>query len=233
MKSIISIAITVILIAAAAITEIDYPEKTKAYETEKIVITSSHPDMAGWSDASKMAVAMMKEEYGEPTSVTSEMMMWENTGQWKRTVIYSKEYEHNFPLPHVDVMQQWIDYKVPAEKFSELAEYDGSVVVNRTNGEMSARCDLEGANFLAINIAHDVIEGTKDAQDARDYYAKSIKEMINGDKPAYMQKLQFDVASGNTAYTDEPHPSITEEDIMAMKEMKEMMMEEFLAKSEY
>lgn len=230
MKIIISLTIAVFLIATIAITEISNPEKT--IPNEKIVTTSPHPDTTGWSEASKLAINMMKKQYGEPTSATSEMMMWEDTGQWKRTVIYAEEYDHDFPLPHTDVMQQWIDYEVPPEKFNELAEFDGSVVVNRTNGVISARCDLEGANFLAINLAHDIIEGTKDVKTARDSYAEIVKEMINGDNPAYMQELQFDVPSGKTAFTDEPHSILTEDDIMAMKEMKEKMMEEFLAKRE-
>lgn len=232
MKTIFSLIIAVFLIGAAAITEISSTEKTKTFETEKIVRTSPDADMAGWSDASKLAVMMMKEKYGEPKSATSEMMMWENTGQWKRTVVYAKEYDHDFPLAHTDVMQQWIDYEVPFEKLDELAEFDGSVVVNRTNGVISARCDLEGANLLAINLAHDVIEGTKDVKSARDSYAKTIKEMVNGEKPAYMQKLQFDVASRNTTFTDEPHSILTEDDIMKMEKMKENMMKEYMPKKD-
>lgn len=246
MKNIISFILATVLIGTIALTQTSCTNQTRAQDNERVVVSAPNPDMTttsdrnmnsatdpditGWSEASKMAVMMMKDKYGEPTSVTSEMMMWENTGQWKRTVIYAKEYEHNFPLPHTDVMQQWIDYEVPAEKFSELAEYDGSVVVNRTNGEMSARCDLEGANFLAINIAHDVIEGNEDAQSARDLYAQTIKDMLNGDEPAYMQKLQFNVASGNTAFVDSRHSSITQNDIAEMNKMKEMMRREMLAK---
>ncbi len=178
-------------------------------------------DMNGWSDASKMAVMMMTKQYGEPTAKTADMMMWKNTGQWKKTVVYAKEFKHDFPMPHTDVMQQWIDYKVPQEKFNELAMFDGSVVCNRTNGEMSARCDKEGANFLAINLANDIIKGTKTAKSARDFYATSVKEFINGGKPAYMMKLQFDVASGNTADSDKPSSIITEDDMMKAKKMGE------------
>ncbi len=185
-------------------------------------------NMSGWSEASKMAVMMMKKQYGEPNETTESMMMWNNTGQWKRTVIYAKEYKHDFPMPHTDVMQQWIDYDVPAEKYSDLAMFDGSVVCNRTNGEMSARCDKEGANFLAINLANDVVKGTKDYKTARDFYAKAVKEMINGGKPEYMQKLQFNVANGNTAFTDEASSIITGEDMMKAKKMNEMMKKEMM-----
>ena len=222
MKKKIILASAIVLIGAIAVTSYSFTGKAKANPSAKI--TAIVPDdMSGWSDASKMVVMMIKKQYGEPVEKTADMMMWKNTGQWKKTVVYAKEFKHDFPMPHTDVMQQWIDYKVPQKKFSELAKYDGSVVCNRTNGEISARCDKEGANFLAINLANDIITGKKDANTARDFYAKIIKEFINGGKPAYMQKLQFDVANGNTADADKPSPIITQGDMMKAKKMMEMM----------
>ncbi|HSH38363.1 MAG TPA: hypothetical protein VK993_06230 [Chthoniobacterales bacterium] len=44
---------------------------------------------------------------------------------------------------------------MPPEKVSELAKFDGSVIVERTKGEVIARCDMESANFLAINMMHE------------------------------------------------------------------------------
>ncbi len=224
----IIIAAVVIAISAVAFAKFSSTEKASASPNEKIISSPTMDDMSGWSDASKMAVMMMKKQYGEPTAKTADMMMWEKTGQWKKTVVYAKEFKHDFPMPHTDVMQQWIDYKVPQEKFSDLAMFDGSVVCNRTNGEISARCDKEGANFLAINLANDIIKGNKDVKSARDFYATSIKEFINGGKPSYMQKLQFDVPNGNTADCDKPSSIITEDDMMKAKKMGEMMKKEMM-----
>ncbi len=229
MKKNILIAVSVIGIGTVAFAKLSTAEKVKDAPIEKN-ISSPKDDMSGWSDASKMAVMMMKKSYGEPAAKTADMMMWNNTGQWKKTVVYAKEFKHDFPMPHTDVMEQWIDYKVPQEKFSDLAKYDGSVVCNRTNGEISARCDKEGANFLAINLANDIITGKKDVKSARDFYAKSIKEMINGGKPEYMQKLVFNVANGNTADADAPSSIITEDDMMKAKKMNEMMKKEMMEK---
>ena len=221
MKLKIILAAAVVVIGAAAITKFPFFEKAKANITEKTVANPN--PMEGWSKASKMAVEMMKKKYGEPAEKTATMMIWNNTGQWKRTVIYAKEFKHDFPMPHTDVMEQCIDYKVPAQKFTDLGMYDGSVTFSRTNGELSARCDKEGANFLAINLANDIIVEKKDVKTAREFYAKSIKEFINGGKPDYMQKLQFTVANGNTADIDTPSPIITKEDMMKAKKMMEMM----------
>lgn len=223
------ILVAIVLTGAIVFGKFSDTLKAQTNTTErKVSMLPDQDDMKGWSEASKIAVMMMKKQYGEPSEKNESMMMWKNTGQWKKTVVYAKEFKHDFPMPHTDVMQQWIDYKVPEEKFSDLAKFDGSVVCNRTNGEMSARCDKEGANFLAINLANDVIKGTKDVKSARDFYAKSVKEMINGGKPAYMQKLQFDVANGNTADADKPNSIITEEDMAKAKMMNEMMKKEMM-----
>ncbi|MDQ3477432.1 MAG: hypothetical protein M3492_14190 [Actinomycetota bacterium] len=39
---------------------------------------------------------------------------------------------------------------MPTEFCTPLAEFDGSVIVERTAGEVSARCHDEQANFLAL-----------------------------------------------------------------------------------
>jgi hypothetical protein len=223
MKMKLKILITGIVLAAgaAAFSNFIPSGNATANSTEEIIASSSDADMAGWSEASVMAAKMMKKKYGEPAEKTESMMMWKNSGQWKKTVVYAKEHKHEFPMPHTDVMEQWIQYKVPAEKFSELAKFDGSVVCNRTNGVMSARCDKEEANFLAINLANDIIKGKKDANSARDFYAKAVKDMINGGKPEYVQKLQFDVAGDNTEDIDKPSAIITDADMKKAKEMME------------
>jgi len=229
MKLKIIIATITVVVIAVVIAKFSLSDKAMAEPTLNGSV-SSGDNMSGWSEASKMAVMMMKKIYGEPAEKTADMMVWNNTGQWKKTIVYAKEFKHDFPMPHTDVMEQWIDYNVPAEKYSDLAMLDGSVVCNRTNGERAARCDKEGANFLAINLANDIVKGDKDYKTARDFYAKAVKEMINGGKPAYMQKLQFNVASGNTTDADEASSIITEEDMMKAKKMNEMMKKEMMEK---
>jgi hypothetical protein len=54
-----------------------------------------------------------------------------------------------------------IDYRVPIKFFTLLAQFDGSVVAERTAGELSARCHDEEANNLALNLAHDIVVGQK------------------------------------------------------------------------
>lgn len=158
-----------------------------------------------WPETSRKVAEEMIEKYGEPDGVTESMVVWHDNDPWVRTIVHKEEIEHNFPVPHKDVLEQFITYEVPEEKFSDLARYDGSVVAYRTNGEMSARCDKEGANILALNLAHDIIEGERDVEDARAFYAQTVQELMQGEQPEYVQALHFEVqAASATADPDEP-----------------------------
>ncbi len=42
---------------------------------------------------------------------------------------------------------------------NRIAEFDGSIVVDRTKGEVAARCDAEAANVLCERLLFDVPEG--------------------------------------------------------------------------
>jgi hypothetical protein len=184
------------------------------------------PDIQSWPEASRIAANDMISKYGKPNEVTSHKLIWHNNGPWKRTVIYDKETKHSFPVEHTDVMEQTIDYKVAASSLDELAEYDGSVTARRTDGELSAKCDKEGANFLAINLANDIITGKKTVAEARSFYATAIKEfaLMNKMSP-YMQSFQFSVAKGGTGDADKHAVSASEhEQITArMMEMNKQM----------
>lgn len=71
-----------------------------------------------------MAMKLVK-KYGMPNEATDSMRVWLNNGPWKRTTLYKVEVElpHEFPAPHTDSLQQVIDYPVPPNKFSYLANF--------------------------------------------------------------------------------------------------------------
>ncbi len=148
--------------------------------------------LANWPKSAQMAAADMMKKYGPPQEVTATMLKWRNNGPWKYTMISNYETPHRFPAPHPDVMTQAIDYRVPAAMFDDLAAYDGSVTADRTQGHLAARCDKEAANFLAINLANDVVTRRKSVPLARAYYARAISIFKKtGRMDPYMQRLQF------------------------------------------
>lgn len=50
----------------------------------------------------------------------------------------------SWPKAHTDFLTQYINYRVPPEQAHLVAMFDGSILVDRTRGEV-ARCDSEAA----------------------------------------------------------------------------------------
>ena len=113
------------------------------------------------------------------------------------------EVQHRFPKPHTDFLEQFVDYQVPPERFDDLAAYDGSVIVERTKGEMSARCDKEGLNFLALNLADQIVTGKMSVEEARKTYGENAMKFLAGEVTPLTAGLQF-MPGGDTADADAP-----------------------------
>jgi hypothetical protein len=88
-------------------------------------------------------------------------------------------------------VESFIDYRVPVEKFTAIAQFDGSVITERTAGEVSARCHDEQANFLALNLMHDIVTGARTVQEARTHYAEEVLDYRRKNRTPYMEGLRF------------------------------------------
>lgn len=149
-----------------------------------------------WPEESKEAAQLVIDTYGEPQEASESLLTWHKAGPWKRVLASKVYFGHAFPAPHIASVESVIDYQVPPDRFSALAAFDGSVVVERTAGEISARCHDEQANFLALNLAHDIVTGARSVQDARAYYAKEFADARRKQPTPYMEKLRFQPGTG-------------------------------------
>lgn len=155
-----------------------------------------------WNAMSKKAANLTIEQYGPPNEAIPSRLIWYNNGPWKRTIVYQDEIPHDFPQPHTDVIENVINYKVPPEKLSELAKFDGSIIVEKTRGEISSRCDIEAANFTALNVMHDIVTEKLNSEEARDLLCEVMSAyMLNRPAP-YAEKLQFDIPTEGKFDTD-------------------------------
>ncbi len=146
-----------------------------------------------WKAEPKALAGKIIAKYGMPQEASANRLIWVGNGPWKWSELVNEEIQHDFPKPHHDMFKQVIAWKVPVNKFDDLAEYDGSVIVERTKGEVAARCDKEEANFLAINLAYEVVMGKKSPSDARKAYTEAVGEMKH---PEYMKGLLFTAPTG-------------------------------------
>jgi hypothetical protein len=84
-----------------------------------------------------------------------------------------------------------VDYRVPEKKVADLIAYDGSILVDRTRGELSVHCNSEEMNIITLNIAHDIVTGERTVEEAMAYHAQVVEGMFIHEPETYPQKLRF------------------------------------------
>jgi hypothetical protein len=163
------------------------------------------PDLTrDWPDHARDAATAVEMKYGPPAESALHGLVWHRTGQWKRTVVFATEVPHAFPVPHSDVIEQTIDYRVPVDRIDDLAVFNGSITVYRTGGELTVRCENEALNFLALNLANDIVVERRTVQQARQEFARRAAEYASGQSHPYTEGLVFRIPAVGTADADRP-----------------------------
>jgi hypothetical protein len=175
---------------------------TATFQGDPMQTRRISPSIADWPEDAQEAAQLVVDKYGEPDEITDTQVTWHRPGPWKRIVASRAVSQHDFPAPHYDSVESVIDYRYPPDKATEVCLFDGSVVINRTKGEVSARCHDEEANCLALNLMHDIATGAKNVEQARSYYAKEFADYRRNKPTPYMQGLRFTPGDNDTADSD-------------------------------
>ncbi|MDQ3193246.1 MAG: hypothetical protein M3Q58_16810 [Bacteroidota bacterium] len=144
-----------------------------------------------WPGTSIQAAEAMTEKYGTPEEITNYRLIWYNKSVFKEIIVHREEIDHNFPMPHKDVLEQTINYEVPVERYSHIATYNGSISTSKTKGTLTVRGESEAMNFLSLNLAHEVAMGKRSIKDAREFHTATVVAFLKGKTPEYTQKLLF------------------------------------------
>jgi hypothetical protein len=152
----------------------------------------SIPELIGWSPGSQILAKEMMAKYGVPGEFTESMLIWKNNGEWKKTILFKDRVRHDFPMPHEDVLEQTINYRVPEEKLDELSKFNGSITASRTNGTLTVRCGNENLNMLSLNLADEIIKSKITVSEARLEFYKNAAAIIKGRIPESGQCLFFE-----------------------------------------
>jgi hypothetical protein len=158
--------------------------------------------IGSWPDGPKSEVQLLVDKYGYPDEVSDSQIVWNYTGPWKRTVVYRDVVSNDFPKTHDVYIEQVIDCKVPPKQVERLTRFDKSMTVDSTNGELLVRGNNEEMNFLAMNLANDILTRKRSVKKARDYYSQTAADYDRGMKSDYTQSLQFKVQNGETMGID-------------------------------
>ena len=170
-------------------------ETVPAEEVERI--------LENWPVPQKNVAKQMIAKYGYPNEATPTKLFWYHNGPWKRTELVRDHVVHHWPTVHTDFLTQVINYRVPPDKFDDIAKFDGSILLDRTKGEAAGRCDSESANVLGLNMVHEICTDKRTWEDARRISQENTVAYNLGRSAPYAERLLFEVPQEGTEDLDE------------------------------
>lgn len=172
-------------------------------QRSSVSLADAQATIGEWPDPPRKVGEKLLDHYGAPNEATATKLFWYRVGPWARMELTADQVVHNFPALHTDFLAQYVDYPVRAEHVSDLVNFDGSLIVDRTAGQIGSRCDHEAYNAIAINLAVEIMEGRRSVEDARRLVGETANAFLLGRDAPYAEGLLFTSPAEETADPDE------------------------------
>jgi len=163
--------------------------------------------IASWPAPQQNVARQMLDKYGPPNEATPTRLFWHHNRPLEADRADQRRGRASLARPHTDFLTQYLDYRVPPELTHLITMFDGSILVDRTRGEVAARCDSEAANVLGLNMVHELVTGKRTVAEARHISEQNTVAYNGGRAAPYAERLLFDVPQGGTEDLDESHLS--------------------------
>jgi hypothetical protein len=193
-------AILMALLAACAAPA--HAEVPQARWSDKLAVGEpAEQAISTWPDLAKAAARAMIEKYGKPEGVGKDSLVWYSNGSWKRTLVHQRAWPHYAFKRDKDYLENVIGYVVPNDKLEALTRFDKRIDVDQASAELSARSETEPMNYLALNLADEIIRGKRTVEEAREFQKTITRLAAAGKASAYLNSFLFDVHNDAS-----PHP---------------------------
>jgi hypothetical protein len=146
-----------------------------------------------WPERARSIAQVMIEKYGEPNRFGRDSLVWYDNTPWQKTVVYREAWPHYVAIRDKDYLEQTIGYQVPNDKVVALKRFDKRLDVNQVSGELSSRSESESLNFLALNLADEIVNEGRSVEDARDFYDRTARLAQAGKSSEYLRGFLFNV----------------------------------------
>jgi len=140
-----------------------------------------------WSNVS---LDKMIEEYGAPDRIENKRVVWENKGPWKRIAVWDM-MDNSESMSGTNNIEETVAYLVPQGKRNAVYDLHERVTVSSDGSELAVRSSSEERNFLALNLADEIIRGVRTPDEAKNFYALTLRLADAGKTSVYMKGLRF------------------------------------------
>jgi hypothetical protein len=190
MPIIMGLLILVLCAALAPAVEPEAPEPPVRNETTAAV-QSPETTILNWPARPRLAALALIAKFGEPNRFDEDKLAWDGNAPWRETVVYRRAPEEVGGLNDDDDVKQSIFHGIPPMKIAELKRFDARLKFDPETGILSSYSPSEKLNFLALNLAAEIANNTRDADEAREFYRKTVELAASGKNSAYMNGFLF------------------------------------------
>jgi hypothetical protein len=121
----------------------------------------------------------------------SELLVWRDMGPWKKIAVWDTEDFGASVAGGPNTLEQTLAYAVPRDRRKVLAAFSGDIAVSENGKELSVRGTSEALNFLVLNLADEIVQGSRDLAGARLFYDRTCRLSQAGKSSPYTQRLLF------------------------------------------
>jgi hypothetical protein len=143
-----------------------------------------------WSQPSADAARRIMDQYGAPDDATPNKLTWRAKGRWSRIIVWNRPQVYRAPRDF-DLLVQTIRYPLTREQAAELVAFSQALIVDVDRGELSSRASREELNYLNLNLADEVVQGTQTIEEAQVAYKRVIDLSAAGKSSPYLSGLHF------------------------------------------
>lgn len=183
-------ALGLLLLAAPALARAQYHEEPGL---DDVSVSGATPEsiILQWPTFSYRVARYMIAKYGQPAVSSDVRLVWNENGPWKKTVLYRVPPGGSMLGEGTGRLEQTVAYAVPEDRIAELSRFDKRIGVDAKAGALTAVSDAESDNFLAINLADEVVRGRRTAREASDFRRQMLRLQDSGKSSPYLEKLLF------------------------------------------
>jgi hypothetical protein len=144
-----------------------------------------------WPGRPRSEARVLIAKYGEPSNFDDNSLVWYKNGPWQKTVVYRQAPRGILGFHSNDILEQTIAYLVPDGKIPEVKRFDGRIRFDKANGQLSSVSESENLNYLALNLVDEIVTDKRNADEARDFYRKTMRLTESGKTSAYLDGFLF------------------------------------------
>jgi hypothetical protein len=139
--------------------------------------------ISDWPEQVRDLAELVIQEYGPPDAVEPARLSWQARGPWRAIVVLRDS-------PGA-VLEESVAYEVPVRRWRALGAFDRGVDYDPVKRRLIARTDREETNFLALNLADEIVRGRRTPAEAREFYDTVYSLSLAGKSSPYMERLLF------------------------------------------